>query len=86
MIVHIPSPLRSYTGNKSTVDASGDTLLELLDDLNKHYKGIKFRMIDEQNSVRPHIRIFVNKEQTNDLGVRLEPNHEVHIIAALSGG
>lgn len=86
MIVHIPSPLRSYTGNKSIVDASGSTLAELLDDLNSRYSGIKFRMIDEQNCVRAHIKLFVNKKQTSDLCVGLDSSSEIHIIAALSGG
>lgn len=86
MRVHIPSPLRSYTNNQSTVEASGQTLRDVLKDLNDAYPGIRFRMIDEQDRTRPHIRIFVNKVMVNDLSTAIEPGHEVRIVAALSGG
>jgi sulfur-carrier protein len=86
MIVHIPSPLRSYTGGKSEVAASGRTVAEVMFDLDQHYPGIRFRMIDEQDAVRPHMRIFVNREQIDDLNVNLNDQDEVHILQALSGG
>lgn len=86
MTVHVPSPLRSYTGGKSEVVAEGRTLAELLADLDRRYPGIRFRMIDEQDAVRPHMRIFVNREQVDGLAVTLAERDEVHILQALSGG
>lgn len=49
------------------VEASGATLAELLADLDRQYPGIRFRVIDEQNNMRPHIRFFVNGEQAFDI-------------------
>jgi len=86
MQVHIPSPLRSYTGNKNLVEASGSTLLELLSDLDKRHPGIRFRMIDEQDGIRQHIKLFVNRQQTHSLDVKLKGDETIHIICALSGG
>lgn len=86
MIVHIPSPLRSYTNNLSTVVASGATVGDVLRDLNDQYPGIKFRMIDEHERVRPHIRIFVNKVMVTDLTQPVDGNNEMRLVAALSGG
>ena len=86
MNVVVPSPLRSYTDGKSAVNASGATVAELLADLDRRYPGIRFRMIDEQDAIRQHIRIFVNRERVLDLGARLTPNDEVLIITAISGG
>ena len=43
-------------------------------------------MIDEQNRIRPHIRLFVNGEGVSSLERRLAPDDEVIIVAALSGG
>jgi sulfur-carrier protein len=85
MKVHIPSPLLSYT-QKNEVDAVGGTLGEVLESLERDYPGIRFRMIDEHGSVRPHIRIFVNRTQTFDLNQRLSASDRVHIVQALSGG
>ena len=86
MTVHIPSPLRSYTSGKSEVVAEGGTIAELMFDLDKRYPGIRFRMIDEQDAVRPHMRIFLNREQVDDLTAQITDSDEVHILQALSGG
>jgi molybdopterin synthase sulfur carrier subunit len=84
--VHIPSALRSYTKQKSEVAAEGRTLTEVLSGLDARYPGLRFRIITEQDTIRQHIRIFVNEEQARDLSVALQPDGQIHIICALSGG
>ena len=86
MTVHIPSALRSYTKQKSEVAAEGQTLAEALATLDRRYPGLRFRIITEQDTIRQHIRIFVNEEQVRDLSVALQPDDQIHIICALSGG
>ena len=86
MKVLIPDPLRSYTEERRSVEADGATLSEVLADLDRRYPGIRFRMIDEQDAIRRHIRIFVNGEQVRALDVPLGISDEVFIIQALSGG
>jgi sulfur-carrier protein len=85
MKVLIPTPLRSYTGARE-VEASGATVGELLSELDRRYPGLRFRMIDEQNRMRPHIRFFVNGEQTFDMARALRPDDALQIVQALSGG
>ena len=86
MKVYIPTPLRSYTGERREVEADGDTLGELLIDLDQRYPGIRFRMIDEQDAIRRHIRIWVNQDQVATLDTPLHSADEVIIFQALSGG
>src|SRR5262245_1857178 len=86
MTVHIPSPLLSYTNQQNDIDADGSTVAEMLDDLNRQFPGIRFRMIDEQDSIRPHMKIFVNGEQVWRLDTALKSSDEVYILQALSGG
>jgi molybdopterin converting factor small subunit len=85
MKVLIPSALRSYT-EQSQTEASGATLAAVLADLDRRYAGIRFRMIDEQDRIRPHIRIFVNGKQARELSQPLSARDEVVIVQALSGG
>lgn len=85
MKVLIPSPLRSYT-QASYVEASGHSLGELLDDLDRRYPGIRFRMINEQEQMRPHVRFFVNGKAVFELEVPLTEHDELCIVQALSGG
>jgi molybdopterin converting factor small subunit len=83
--VIIPTPLHSYTSARE-VEAEGSTLSALLADLDRRHPGIRFRMIDEQDRMRPHVRFFVNGEQVFDLARPLRPADEVQIVQALSGG
>ena len=85
MKVMVPSALRSYTERGET-EARGATLAAVLDDLEHQYSGIRFRMIDEQDRIRRHIRVFVNGEQVRELSQPLKPTDEVIIVQALSGG
>ena len=85
MKVLIPSPLHSYTG-RARVEASGATLAALLADLDRRYPGIRFRMLDEQDRIRRHMRVFVNGDQVFDLTRGLSAGDEVIIVQALTGG
>ena len=85
MNVLIPTPLLSYTKQRQ-VEANGSTLAAVLADLERRFPGIRFRMIDEQDRMRPHVRFFVNSEAVFDLSLPLQPTDEVVIVQALSGG
>ena len=85
MKVLIPGALRSYT-EQAQVEASGATLGAVLVELDHRYSGIRFRIIDEQDQIRRHIRIFVNGEQVHDLAQPLSAADELVIVQALSGG
>lgn len=85
MKILIPSALRSYT-EKSEAEARGANLAAVLTDLDRQYPGIRFRVIDEQDRIRRHIRIFINGRQARDLAQPLQAADEVVIVQALSGG
>jgi sulfur-carrier protein len=85
MQVLIPTSLRSYTG-RARVEANGATLGEVLADLDHLFPGIRFRMVDEQDRMRPHMRVFVNGKAIRDLAQSLEAGDDVSIVQALSGG
>lgn len=85
MQVTIPSPLLHYTGRKD-VRAAGATLAEVLTDLDRQFPGLRFRMIDEQDRLRPHMRVFLGPHELRELGTPLDPAATLHIVQALSGG
>jgi molybdopterin synthase sulfur carrier subunit len=84
--VRIPTPLRSYTGGRSQVDAVGATVGELLDDLDRQFPGFRFRMVDELGRMRPHMVVFLGQDRCRELTASLTGIHEVVIMQALSGG
>jgi len=84
--VLVPSQLHSYSGGLSRLEASGGSIAEALEDLDRRYPGIKFRIIDEQDRVRPHMRLFVGRESARDIRRQLADGDEILIFGALSGG
>ncbi len=86
MKILIPTPLRSYTRQKRLVEAEGVTVGAALDDLERQFPGIRFRMVDEHDRMRRHMRLFVNGEQVFDLSRALKASDEIAIVQALSGG
>ena len=83
--VLIPGALRSYT-RTSPVEAVGDTLHALFADLDRQYPGLRFRVVDEQDLLRPNMRIFVNGVGVRDLQQTLQAGDFVALVLALSGG
>ena len=86
MRVRIPSPLHSYSAGSSLVEANGRTVDEVLLQLDARFPGTRFRIIDEQDAIRPHIRLFVDGKPTAALNGALTPTSELMIVCALSGG
>ena len=86
MKVVLPTPLAEYTRHVREVEAEGATVAELLFDLDRKFPGLRFRVIDEQDAIRPHIKIFVNRVQARSIAAPLAPADEVLVVAALSGG
>ena len=85
MRVLIPSALHSYT-RQAWVQAEGATISAVLDDLERQFPGIRFRMIDEQDRMRANMRFFVDGAATFDLARPLRPTDSLQIVQALSGG
>jgi molybdopterin synthase sulfur carrier subunit len=82
--VVIPSHLRSYTQERHEIEAEGETLDAVIWSVEARFPGLRARIIDEQDRIRPHIKLFVNGEQARRLDV--PASGDVHILAALSGG
>lgn len=91
--VRVPSPLRSYT-NAPEVGVAvpvlapelPPTVRGVLASIDGAYPGLRFRIIDEQGQVRPHIRLFVGHRMTRDLATPIPSGEVLMIVAALSGG
>jgi sulfur-carrier protein len=84
--VRIPTPLRSYTDRATVVDAEGGTVDDVLRDLDRRFPGLRFRVVDEQNRLRQHMKVFVGEEVVRDLSRPLEGTEEITLMQALSGG
>src|SRR5207245_719027 len=87
--VYVPTPLRQATGGRSKLTASGRTVKELLDGLERTYPGIRQQLCDETGEIRSFINVFVNGteiRQLEGLSTPVQDADEVSIIPAMAGG
>jgi sulfur-carrier protein len=86
--VRIPTPLRTLTGNNDEVEATGSTVGELIEDLERRHPGMRERLLDEKG-VRRFINIFVGDEDIRfleGLKTTLTGNEQISIVPAIAGG
>ena len=87
--VRVPTILRSYTGGAKVVEGSGDTLADLLDDLDARHRGLRGRLITPEGGLHRFVNIYVNDEDVRFLGAldaKLSDGDTVTILPAVAGG
>ncbi|HEX5987631.1 MAG TPA: MoaD/ThiS family protein [Nocardioides sp.] len=87
--VRIPTILRTYTGGESEVSAEGETLAEVIDDLEAKYSGIKARILDDQGAIRRFVNVYVGNDDVrflDNLETKTPDGTQISIIPAVAGG
>lgn len=87
--IRIPTPLRKYTDGQEVVTAEGETIQQLLTNLNEKHPGIGERLFDAEGNIKRFVNIFANDEDIRHLKQLETPvgdNDEVSIIPAIAGG
>lgn len=88
ILVRIPTPLRRLTDSRSTVEAEGKTVSEVLLDLDSKYPGIRERLYDEED-LRRFINIYLNDADIrflNGENTAVKEGDHLSIIPAIAGG
>jgi molybdopterin converting factor small subunit len=86
--VRIPTILRTYTDGAKSVNGSGSSLAQLIDDLEANHPGIKDRLI-ESGDLRRFVNVYVNDEDvrfTGGLETTLGDGDQVVVLPAVAGG
>ena len=87
--VRIPTPLQKLTQEKAEVEVSGQSIHDVINQLEQSYPGIKQRICDDQGNVRRFVNIFLNEEDIRFLKKESTPvkdGDEVSIVPAIAGG
>ena len=86
--VRIPTPLRTLTGGQEEVEAQGNKLADVIEDLEKNHPGMKERLCDDKG-VRRFVNIYANDEDIrflDNLDTELKDGDTVSIVPAIAGG
>ena len=89
VLVRIPTPLRAVTKGAGEVQAKGDAVVNLIEDLERQYPGLRERLIEEGGEVRRFINIYVNEEDIRFLQGKKtasKDGDQVSIVPAIAGG
>ncbi|HWL65916.1 MAG TPA: ubiquitin-like small modifier protein 1 [Actinomycetota bacterium] len=87
--VRIPTQLRTLTEGAGEVEASGDTLAEILEDLESRHPGMKERLLDDSGGLRRFVNVYLNDEDVrflDGLSTSVPQGAQVSIIPAVAGG
>ena len=87
--VRIPVPLRKFSGGADEVPASGATVAEIIDDLDRNHSGMKARLCEDGGKIRRFVNIYVNDEDIRfmqDLDTPVSDGDELSIVPAIAGG
>jgi molybdopterin synthase sulfur carrier subunit len=87
--VRVPTILRSYTGGQKVVTGTGDTIAQLLTDLDAQYPGLRGRLVTEDGALHKFVNIYINDEDVRFLGAldaKLNDGDTVTVLPAVAGG
>jgi len=87
--VRIPTILRNYTNNESTVEVSAGTLVKIIDALETAAPGIKARIVDDAGALRRFVNVFVGEEDVrflDGIDTVIADGVTVSVIPAVAGG
>jgi molybdopterin synthase sulfur carrier subunit len=84
--VRVASLLHAYTGGRSVIEVEAATVGDALSVMEQQFPGLRFRIVDEQGQIRPHMNVFLNEEKLRDLATPVTAGAEIYIVGALSGG
>jgi molybdopterin converting factor small subunit len=85
----IPTPLRKFTGDQSTIETGGKTVKEAILDLTEKHGPLKQYLLDSNGNIRSYIRIYLGEDDINSLQkeqTTVEDETVISIIPAIAGG
>lgn len=86
--VRVPTILRGYTGGAKVVTTDGDTLQDVVADLESRFPGIGERLVDD-SGLRRFINVYVNDEDVRfleNLRTAVKDGDSITILPAVAGG
>ncbi len=87
--VRVPTSLRKFTQGADEVDAQGETIKDLVDNLEQNYPGIKERICDDTGKVRRFVNVYVNGDDIRflqNLETAVSNGDNISIVPAIAGG
>jgi molybdopterin synthase sulfur carrier subunit len=89
VLVYLPHQLRAQVKGRRSIQASGNTVRELIDSLDAQFPGLRFNFCYETGDLRQFVRVYVDGEDVHylqELDTPLTDSSTVHILHSVAGG
>ena len=84
-LVRLRGPLKKLAGGRGEHDIAGDTVVDLLRELERAQPAVSGWILDERGQIRPHINVFLNGERVRE-EASIGSDDRVDVLPAISGG
>ena len=87
--IHIPTPLRQYAGQQSTVEVKAATVAEALAGLLEQHPDLRRHLYTEEGKLRSFVNLYLNDEDirfAQGKGTLVKDGDEISVIPAIAGG
>ena len=87
--VRLPGALRDATGGVTKVSASGETLRDVIADIDRQHPGFASRVLDEKGALRSYVNVYIGDEDARSSGgsnAAVPDGSEVMVLPAMAGG
>ena len=87
--VRVPTPLRKLTNGADEINAQGNNVRAMVEDLERNFPGIKERICDESGKIRRFVNIYVNGDDIRflqNMETSLKEGDNISIVPAIAGG
>ncbi len=87
--VRVPTPLRRFTAGVDEVVADGDSIRNVIEDLDRRHPGIRERLLDDSGELRRFVNVYLNGDDIrflNQLNSKVKDGDDISIVPAIAGG
>jgi molybdopterin converting factor small subunit len=87
--IHIPTPLRRYTGNQAAVDVKAGTIADSLNDLVAQHPDLRRHLYTDEGKLRAFVNVYLNDEDVRYMQKEATPvkdSDTISIVPSIAGG
>jgi adenylyltransferase/sulfurtransferase len=90
MLIHIPTPLRAYTGQQGSIPVSAPTVATALEALVTQFPALRNNLFSADGKLRSFVNLYLNEDDIRYLPSKEETaildSDELSIIPSIAGG
>jgi molybdopterin converting factor small subunit len=87
--IRLPTILRQHAGGQATVQAQGETLGEVFEDLVRQFPNMAGKVVTEDGSLHKFVNVYVNDDDVrylDKLDTKVGGDDSISILPAVAGG